>query len=519
MPYRPSALTLGAIAIAIVTLLRIAATWNVFSETNDEPMHVSCGLQIYELHQYDYQTVNPPLPRLFIALGPRLLGAHLPPHMPLPGMMKMFYTADYPATLIAARAGTLVFVLIALAAAWAWARREAGELTAFVTVLLLAGEPLFLGHGGLATHDAAAAAGMAVALLAFSRWLERPSAKNAALLGAAYGFATLCKFSCLVFVPVACTAILLLRALRHRAPRLREIGAALAVVAVSAFFVIWAGYGFTVGTVMPMGFVHEIVSYQPFLTWHITAPRFLDGIAMVRHYDREGMTSYLHGHLSTHGWWYYFPVAVALKTTLPLLALAIAGIVVARRTPLFVEAIVAVAAMLAITFTSTLDIGARYVLPIYVPLAFAGAVAATTMLARSRAWRAAAIALVVAHVAVSALAHPDYLAYFNAVAGNNPSRWLIDSNIEWGQDAKRLAATARALHIDHLKHAVMVIADLDVLGFPPREDLDPGRETHGWIAVGEHFYRLSKASLGGRLWLDGRPYRRVGKSIRLYYVP
>jgi hypothetical protein len=192
---------------------------------------------------------------------------------------------------------------------------------------------------------------------------------------------------------------------------------------------------------------------------------------------------------------------------------------VARRAPLFVEAIAAVAAMLVITFSSTLDIGARYVLPVYVPLAFAGAVAATTMLARPRAWRCAAIALVVAHVAVSAFAHPDYVAYFNAAAGSNPSRWLIDSNLEWGQDAKRLAETARELHVDRLKQSVMCIADWDVLGAPPRESFNPAIETHGWLAVGEHFYRLAKAEFGGRLWLDGRPYRRIGKSIRLYHVP
>src|SRR5437762_4941841 len=108
---------LGAILVVIATVARIAATYDVFSETTDEPMHVSCGLQIYEQHRYDFQTVTPPLPRLFIAIGPWLLGAHLPPRMPFPGIMQTFYTADYPATLIAARAGTLVFVLIALAAA------------------------------------------------------------------------------------------------------------------------------------------------------------------------------------------------------------------------------------------------------------------------------------------------------------------------------------------------------------------------------------------------------------------
>jgi len=511
-------LTLGAILVTIITLARIASTYNVFSETNDEPMHVSCGLQIYEKHQYDYQTVNPPLPRLFIAAGPRILGARLAPDMPFPGFQRTFYSAgNYPKTLISARAGTLVFVLIALAAAWGWARREAGPLAAFLTVLLLAGEPLFLGHGGLATHDAAAAAGMAVSLLAFSRWLERPAAANAMLLGAAYGFAMLCKFSCVVFVPAACAAILLVRALRRRAPRRREVGVMLVIVGLASAAVVWAGYGFSFGT-MPMGFVTEIIPYPPLLSWHLPAPRFIDGIAMVRHFDREGMTSYLYGHVRTKGWWYYFPVAVALKTTLPLLALAILGLFVARRSPA-AEALTAAAAILVVTFPSTLDIGVRYVLPLYVPLAFAGAVTATAMLARPRLWRAAAAVLIVAHVAVSALAHPDYIAYFNALAGKNPSRWLIDSNLEWGQDAKRLAEVTRELHVDYLHNSIMAIANLDVLGFPPRKSVSPSDETHGWLAVGEHFYRITKAELGGRLWLDGRPYRRVGKSIRLYHIP
>src|SRR6266542_4117658 len=324
-------LTFGAIVVTIITLVRIASTYSVFSETNDEPMHVSCGLQIYEQHQYDYQTANPPLPRLFIAAGPRMLGARLAPDMPFPGFQKTFYSAgNYPRTLIAARAGTLVFVLIALAAAWGWARREAGPLAAFLTVLLLAGEPLFLGHGGLATHDAAAAAGTAVSLLAFSRWLERPGPRNAALLGVAYGFAVLCKFSCIVFVPVASAAILLVR--RQR-PSLRAVATTPAIVCGVSALVIWAGYGFSVGTVLPMGFVHEIIGQSALLSWRIPAPRFVDGIAMVRHFDRNGTLSYFHGHISSGGWWYYFPAAVALKTTLPLLALAIAGLFVARRTP------------------------------------------------------------------------------------------------------------------------------------------------------------------------------------------
>ena len=461
----------AAIAIAIVAVIRVASTYDVFSETNDEPMHVSAGLQIFEQHRYDYHRVNPPLPRLFFAAGPRMLGAHLSPE----GIGKTFYSNRYPATLIAARAGNLVFLLIALAAAWAWARREAGDTAAVLTVLLLANEPLLLGHAGLATHDAPATAGVALSLWAFSR-------RNPLLLGAAYGFAVLCKFSCIGFVPAACAAILLVR--RER-PRLRE----LAIVAATAAVVICAGYAFHVGL-------------------------FADSLATLVRTDREGIRSYLHGEIrSKSGWWYYFPVALALKTTLPLLALALAGVFVARARPY----VAAAAAMLVLTFPARLDIGARFVLPLFVPLALAAAVTIVEM--RSRVARAAAVVLVVAQIAVSAVAHPDYVAYFNVLAGNEPSRWLIDSNLEWGQDAKRLAAAARELHVDRLQLSIMSIADLDVLGFPPREIVSPGFRTHGWLAVGEHYYRVAQTQLGGRLWLDGLPYRRVSKSIRLYRAP
>lgn len=457
----------AAAAIVAIALVRVAATYGVFSETNDEPMHISAGIQIFEQHRYDVQNLNPPLPRLLFAAGPLLLGAHLAPE----GFSRTLYTAAYPQTLIAARAGNLVFLFIALVAAWAWARHEAGDAAALLTVLLLANEPLLLGHAGVTTHDAAATAGVALSLWAFSR-------RNALLLGAAYGFAILCKFSCIGFVPIACAAILLVR--RER-PRLRDV----AIVIAAAAVIVCAGYAF-----------HP----KP----------FIEGILGLRRIDAEGMLSYLHGEIRMKGWWYYFPVAIALKSTLPFLALALGGLFVPRARPYLAAA----GAMLLLTLPSHLDLGARYVLPLYVPLALAAAVTLTSIRVR-----AVAVALIVAQIAIAALAHPDYIAYFNALAGRKPSRWLIDSNLDWGQDAKRLGAVARELHVDHLKIAIMTIADLDALGFPPREPVGAGLRTHGWIAVGEHMYRVAQAQLGGRLWLDGLPYRRVGESIRLYKIP
>src|SRR5213079_2528300 len=87
-----------------------------------------------------------------------------------------------------------------------------------------------------------------------------------------------------------------------------------------------------------------------------------------------------------------------------------------------------------------IDLGIRYLLPAY-PFLFlvAGAAlasAVTACLARAGA------ALVLLHALVAAPATPAHLAYMNALAGPPDTRWrwLVDSNLDWGQELLRLRA-------------------------------------------------------------------------------
>jgi len=55
-------------------------------------------------------------------------------------------------------------------------------------------------------------------------------------------------------------------------------------------------------------------------------------------------------------------------------------------------------------------------------------------------WRAAAAGgLLLWEAVASGSVHPHYLAYFNELAGGpaNGARWLIDSNLDWNQDAQK----------------------------------------------------------------------------------
>jgi len=124
----------------------------------------------------------------------------------------------------------------------------------------------------------------------------------------------------------------------------------------------------------------------------------------------------------------------------------------------------------------------------------------------------------------SSAAHPDYLPWFNAFAGSHPERILNDSNLDWGQDVLRLVRTSRAMKIPQLTVSLHGTTDLDRIGLPPHTTLEAMSDVHGWLAISETNLAQGNAySPAVRAWLQkllgGRDYRRIGKTIRLYFIP
>ena len=152
---------------------------------------------------------------------------------------------------------------------------------------------------------------------------------------------------------------------------------------------------------------------------------------------------YLMGQFRAGGWWYYFPVAYAIKTPIPMLLLI----------PLafwhwyregggwFHEVFLLLPALLLFALISAMayPIGIRYLLPSY-PLLFIFVSRTAPLFSRSRASVAAGIVLFAWYLSTSIRIYPDYLAYFNEFVGGptHGIEYLDDSNIEWGQHLKRL---------------------------------------------------------------------------------
>ena len=150
------------------------------------------------------------------------------------------------------------------------------------------------------------------------------------------------------------------------------------------------------------------------------------------------------------GSWLYFPVAFAVKTPvathiLLVLCVILLALKIGARTSIpfvFVGLGIPPLIYFFVCIMSTLNIGLRHLLPIY-PFMFIMISAAVFGGADKRYRKFAQIeAIILAGVlAVESMSiHPNYLAYFNELAGGpaNGPHYLIDSNLDWGQDLKKL---------------------------------------------------------------------------------
>ena len=497
---------IGIAIVVVLTCGRVLATHRVFSQTSDENIHVAAGYDILVKHSWMTDIHHPPLSRVFFAL-PFI-------HTPEPeateknarGNALFFRNDRYTQNLAAARLGNLLFLAIGIVAVARWAMRILSPAAGLLAGALFAMLPVILGHAGLATTDMAVTAMLPLALDELSRLVEAPTWRRGVAFGVALGAGVLSKYSFLPYFPVAGLFVLVVSWLRGREvarlrggdPSLpsnratqqpRNLLLWLCVAAIIATFLVWLGFG---------------CSFEPLMA----------GIDDVRKHNSGGHRNFLFGKLSWIGWWYYFPVALAVKTPIPFLILALVGCaILIRKRP---EIPLCAAAILGIAMTSKINIGVRHVMPIYAPLAIAAAAAIVTL------WRfRIASAILVAWMFVEGvIAHPDYLAWFNEFAPE-PQAVLNDSNFDWGQDVLRLVRYTRREHIPSISVLLFTATDLDRVGLPPHTDIKTVQDIHGWFAISEMEIAIGNThSERVRMWLDrligGKPYKRIGKTIRLY---
>jgi hypothetical protein len=162
-----------------------------------------------------------------------------------------------------------------------------------------------------------------------------------------------------------------------------------------------------------------------------------------------GHWTYLLGEVR-RSFWYYFPLALSIKLSLPLLVLP--AVIGALRPRLLLNwANLAAATLLLFSLVLRVQIGVRLVLPL-ISLAVVGLAASAVELCEEspRGWNQqlsiAALALAVVSTAAAAVrVWPHGLCYTDPLWGGTPRGYLYlsDSNYDWGQGLKELARWQR----------------------------------------------------------------------------
>jgi hypothetical protein len=245
----------------------------------------------------------------------------------------------------------------------------------------------------------------------------------------------------------------------------------------------------------------------------------------VEWHNTHGHMSFLLGQTAANGWWYFYPVALAVKTPLPLLLLGLAGLTLlavrgARALSLYALAAPAcfVSILLFACLYSHINIGVRHVLIAFPLLAIgAGYLIAQLWQARARGVRVAVVLAAICQSATLVWSYPDYLAYFNVLAGRHPERILVDSDLDWGgQDLRRLERILAERHVTSLHLGYKGSADLKHEQLPPFEPLHPNQPVTGWVAI--TMLTLQENQVG-YAWLTRlEPLQRVGKSFELFFI-
>ena len=344
------------------------------------------------------------------------------------------------------RLPTMWLTLLVGAMLYRWGRELGGRKMALLAAALWLLDPNVLAHGQLITSDVALT--LCFVLTLYGTWRYAQSGSFGApllLAGFGLGMAGATKFNAAALLPI--------------------FGLLLAGVAVRQRR--WQPLAFGLGAgVIALGVIAAVYRFN-------LAPLWAD-LAWQFDYFARPHGAYLLGEYHVGGRWLYFPVAFAVKTSLPVLALLLAAtsrslkdltqgrkgagsagdflgqtssasfaslrLCVKKRiqsqfvrpsTPFLWLPILIYT---LISLSTPLNIGYRHLLPLlpflYLWLAQQGA-----------GWLHGRLIppFIALLLFINLLAWPNYLPYFNRLVGQNGWHILSDSNLDWGQDLPALA--------------------------------------------------------------------------------
>ena len=456
-----------------------------------------------------------------------------------------------PVVLLTLALGLLIFV---------YGRQFFGARAAVLSVALFSLEPTILAHGWIVHTDVAAAFGYLLFLAVLQAYYSAPTLSRAFCFGLVTGLALLIKFSLVILIPIFFCALFYLAIRAHRfGSSRRQIILQSCLACAVVIGLINAAYYFQhsalarpevdwLAQIAGTPLVAERIVTLFNLLSRIFPTYYVFGLYAVFAHNHFGHPASLLGQYSSFGWWYYFPVAFVLKTSLPFLLLSVAAVGWAlwaaflRREKKLIPLLLGLAIYLALSMTSNINIGIRHLAPVFPFLFLLGGAFLDRLLKSTRVKTAAIVVVVLlGWMLVDGIrAYPNYLSFTNSLTFGKPAWALLsDSNVEWGQNIGELARYLKARRETSLAGSMSAswvsppLYGIKLLDFAP-PDLQSLRTKY--VAIGAGFLNGSAIPPGLKdangieiteeqrrnyfsKYRTLRPEKVFGKSIYLYRKP
>lgn len=547
------------------------------SQTTDEAAHLGAGASYWATGNFQLNPEHPPLIKLLAAAPVFLIpGVQVPLESPnwknadqwnfgaeflyanfeeLDAAKVILFFARLPMILVWLVLGCVIIYL---------ARKRWGPVGGLLSATFYAYDPTLLGHGHLVTTDLGVSLLYFTTIWAFDHFWRQPSWKWLTITELLFAGALLAKFSALLLwfvLPVLAT----LRVVTvHTRLTWTWWWRLIGVMIVATPILIWSMYGFEIKRIdadpridqlwrerqelidqgileQQTDLVQKLVRWtdpatpsgawlSDFLTTEIPGYSYLRGVFSTLTHNYVGHSAYLLGQVNMLGWWYYFPIAFAVKMPIVTLAMLLAALGFAiffwrrDRTSWFEISIGAFPFVLYLGWSMLghINIGIRHIFPLFPFLFFwIGSLARPWPIGFR--WQPLLLSVaMLGIISTSLLAWPHTIGYFNAFAGgtNGGHRYVLDSNLDWNQDIWRLRDWLEqekpdAYHLSLFGSIPRKRLFPDAIAIPTDEQIRAGLDPAGKLII------ISAGQLwnvdGPYHWLQPRePDLRLGSSILIF---
>lgn len=464
-----------------------------------------------------------------------------------------------------------------------WLLKRRGFAAGALGAALVTFSPTVIAHFSLATTDACLTLMALIALATLTRYWKEPTTRNLWWLAVAVSLAISTKYSGIFLLPCVLVIMALVAMKQFSSESNKKLWLLLKRVTISfALFLLllipftWAFHLFGFSGPLKTVSYAETPDYSAWVRvlgrgpiaeqimevshTHLKRPAPVAGILFQLLHNLAGHDAYLMGQVSNSGWWYYFPLAWLWKSTPVELLLTVLALVLC---PFFLRDcwntwrhpdsefpeitkeecpstagqqpthhapqiwLLAMAVLLGLSLTSRLNLGQRYLLTIY-PLLFLFTIDQVWHWFQKRTYLVytfAGLCIGFQILAITSI-QPHYLAYFNRLVGGPEAghQYLLDSNLDWGQDLPALKAALDQLPSEKRDQCLLYYfgtARPDAYGISAlslKESLPEKLDQWNYLALSTNhlqgLYTHGTDPFAGFRSLE--PWKRAGYSIYLY---